>query len=330
MLGTWPEQYLSADAANIGAVDERLIPINGLLALLRGEGGWPGILRDQGFRRHQLEVPISSPLGDARADALIYRRQPALILLCECKSGRHVEPEQARRYVAVDVSWLRRSGAIPPELIPAGRAVHVHALFVGREEHRADLERALRHLDIEAPLLTIGVARVRLSGASGIQGLDDFDQHHDRGLPPGRIPVDHQSADEELLELLIPEVIAAQARAEEIVAVEAIAASILPEWPILSHGARQSFTSRLEPLMVALASGEFRGQFRYERARGTGDRGRIVIEATPATRDPRGRTQAWQAQQRRAETVLRRRPRKELPGQLSIDDLADQGGLADE
>ena len=311
-------------------MDERLIPINGLLALLRGEGGWPGILQDQGFRRHQLEVPISTPRGDLRADALIYRRQPDLIVLCESKSGRNVEEEQARRYVAADLMSLRRPGAIPPELMRVTGAVAVHPLFVGREEHRANLERGLRHLDIEAPLLTIGAERVRLSGASGIHGLDDFDQHHDGGLPPGRIPVDHQSADEELLELLIPEVVAAQARAEEIVSVEAIAASILPEWPILSHGARQSFTGRLEPLMVGLAKGEFRGQFRYERAQGTGDRGRIVIEATPATRDPRGRTQAWQAQQRRAETVLRRRPRKELPGQLSIDDLADQGGLADE
>jgi len=330
MLGTWPGQHLSADAANIGAVDQRLIPINGLLALLRGEGGWPGILRDQGFRRHQLEVPISSPLGDARADVLIYRRQPDLILLCECKSGRNIEERQARRYVAVDVSWLRRSGAIPPELMRARHAVHVHPLFVGREEHRADLERGLRHLDIDAPLVTIGAQRVRLSGASEIDGLDDFDQQHAGGLPPARIPVDHQSADEELRELLIPELIAAQARAEEIVAIETIAARMLPEWTILSKGARGLFIDRLERLLTSIVKGEFGGQFHYERAPGTGDRGRIVIKATPATRDPRGRTQAWQAQQRRAELALRRRSRKQIPGQLSIDDLADQGGLAEE
>ena len=44
-------------------MDERLIPINGLIALLRGDGGWPKTLGDAGFKRHQLEVPISTPKG---------------------------------------------------------------------------------------------------------------------------------------------------------------------------------------------------------------------------------------------------------------------------
>ena len=130
--------------------------------------------------------------------------------------------------------------------------------------------------------------------------------------------------------MLIPELIAAQARAEEIVAIEAIAARVLPECTILSKGARGLFLDRLQGLLIALAKDEFGGQFRYERARGTGDRGRIVIEATPAVRDPRGRAQSWQAQQRRAERALRRGSRKEIPGQLSLDDLADRGGLAEE
>lgn len=311
-------------------MDDRLIPINGLLALLRGEGNWPGILRDQGFRRHQLEVPVATALGDVRVDALIYRCAPNLIMLAESKSGRNLEEEQAKRYVAADASWLRRAGAIPPELVAAPVELPVRTLFVGREEHRADLEHGLVRLGIEAPLLTIGAERVRLSGASAIAGLDDFDELHHGGIPPARIPVDHQSNDDDLLEVLIPQIISAQARADEFVSVESFAAAILPEWVVLSHSGRQSFTRRIEALLVALSAGEFRGQFRYERPRGTGDRGRVVIETTPATRDPRGRTQAWQAQQHRAARALRRRRRTELQGQMSLDELADQGGLADE
>ena len=310
-------------------MDDRLIPLNGLIALLRGEGGWPGLLRDQGFLRHQLEVPMSTPLGDFRADALIYRRRPDLILLCESKSGRNIEEQQARRYEAADIEWLRRAGGIPPELMGPS-TTRVRPLFIGREEHRADLEHGLRLLDIEAPLLTVGAERVRLSGASGTPGLDDFDVGHGGGLPPARIPVDHQSDDEPLLEQLIPQIIAAQARDEDIVAATSIADSILPEWAVLAHGARQSFVRRIEILLTGLAAGEFRGQFRYERAQGTGDRGRIVLETTPATRDPRGRTQAWQAQQNRARQALKRPRPSQPPGQMSIDDLAGQGGLADE
>lgn len=310
-------------------MDDRLIPINGLIALLRGEGGWPGLLRDQGFRRHQLEVPVTTPLGDFRADAVIYRHEPDLIFLTEGKSGRNIEEEQARKYLAADPSWLARTGAVPPSLRQSPE-VAVSTLFVGREEQRADLEVALRHLDIDAPLLTVGAHRVRLSGASGTAGLDDFDVQHSGGLPPARIPVDHQSSDEDILEVLLPQVVACQARADDIVSIESLAAAVLPEWPVLSHGARQAFLGRIAELLRRVAKNEMRGQFRYEALPQPDSRGRIIIESTPARRDPRGRTRAWQAQQTRAEAALRRRGARPSPGQMSIDDLADQGGLADE
>jgi hypothetical protein len=57
---------------------------------------------------------------------------------------------------------------------------------------------------------------------------------------------------------------------------------------------------------------------------------RIKILTSPAMRDPRGRTRAWQAQQARAEAALRRRGPRPIPGQLSLDQLAGEGGLADE
>ena len=180
-------------------VDERLIPINGLIALLRGDGGWPKPLGQQGFRRHQLEVPVSTPLGNIRVDALVYRREPDLIVLSEAKSGRNLERDQAKKYLAVDSSWLRRAGAIPPELRPV-RDPAVCTLFVGREEHRSDLETGLEHLGISAPLLTVGSGRARLTGSSDVSGLDPFDESHHAGLPPARIPVDHQSSDEDLID----------------------------------------------------------------------------------------------------------------------------------
>jgi hypothetical protein len=310
-------------------VDERLIPINGLIALLRGEGVWPGLLRDRGFQRHQLELPVSTPLGDIRADALIYRCEPDLIVLCESKSGRNVEEAQARKYVAVDSSWLRRTGGIPPALRNVDD-VNVRTLFVGCEEHRADLEAGLHQLGVDSPLLTVGSERVRLSGSSGILGMDDFDVHHEGGLPPGRIPVDHQSSEQDLLEALLPQVVAAQARNDDIVSVESLAERVLPEWPVLAHGARGAFVARIADVLRRLAAGEMRGQFRYEGLAEPHTRGRIVIEASPATRDPRGRTQAWQAQRRRAGVALQRRLEREIAGQLSLDELADQGGLAEE
>jgi hypothetical protein len=286
-------------------------------------------LRDQGFERHQFEVPITTPLGDLRADALLYQLDPNLILLGEGKSGRNIDADQAQKYLAADVSSLARTGVIPPPLRRAS-AVSVRTLFVGREEHRGDLERSLRHLGINTPLLTVGPTRVRLSSSSGTPGLDDFDVQHSGGLPPGRLPMDYQSEDQDILEVLLPQVVARQARREDIVSLESLAASTVPEWPVLSHGARQAFLSRIAALLRRVAANEMRGQFVFEPVVEPDSRGRIKILTTPAMRDPRGRTRAWQAQQTRAEAALRRRGPRPIPGQLSLDQLADEGGLADE
>jgi hypothetical protein len=287
------------------------------------------LLREQGFQRHQLEVPVSTSRGDIRADAVIYRRDPDLIVLCECKSGRNLEAEQARRYALADFLSLQRTGAIPPELRGVGQ-VPVLALFVGRHAHRSELEAGLGRLNVEAPLLTLDAERVVLSGAGAVVGLDDCDERHGGGLPPARIPVDHQSPRQDLLEMLIPRVVAAQARDEDIVSVESLAEGLLAEWSILSHGGRQRFIGGLALLLEDLARGEMRGQFRYERMSQPHTRGRIVIQVTPATHDPRGRTRAWQAQQKRAEGALDRRGLQATSGQLSLDELAEQGGLASE
>ena len=149
-------------------MDPRLIPINGLIALLRADGAWPALLKEQAFERFQLEAPLTTPVGDTRVDAVIYRLDPHLVLLSECKGGRNIEEEQARKYLAATADLLKRTDALPPRLRRA-TGVTVLPLFVGLEEHRADLEAALRGLKINAPLLTIGAQRVRLSNTSGIR-----------------------------------------------------------------------------------------------------------------------------------------------------------------
>jgi hypothetical protein len=206
-------------------VDPRLIPINGLIALLTGDGGWPAILGEEGFKRHHLEMPLLTPKGDIRADAVLYRQSPDLILPAECKSGRNVDIEQGERYLSLDVEWLRRSGAIPPPL-RGSDAIAVQALYVGTDDHRPELEQGLRRLGT-VPLLTVSANRVHLSGAGRTPGLSDFIHLHDAGLPPARLPVDHQSDDDEILELLIPVVVAAQASLKEYVGMDRLCEDIV-------------------------------------------------------------------------------------------------------
>jgi len=209
-----------------------------------------------------LEVPLNTKEGEVRADALVYRQSPDLILLCECKSGKNVDVEQAEKYLSLDVSWLRRSGAVPPPLRES-TSIAVQTLYVGTDEHRPDLEQRLQQLGA-VPLLTVSAERIQLSGAGRTPGLLDFIELHSAGLPPARLPVDHQSEDHEVLELLVPAIVAAQASLRDHVGIDGLCGDILPEWPILGERARREFIGRVTQLAKGLAAGEMKGQFRYE------------------------------------------------------------------
>ncbi len=202
-------------------------------------------------------------------------------------------------------------------------------MFVGHEEERADLETALTHLAINAPLLTVGRDRVRLSDTSGVRGLDDFDRTHTQGLPPARIRVDHQSPADEIQELLVQQIAAGQARGDEYLDTEALCRAVLPEWPILSHSGRRLFVRRVEEVARSLAQRDMARDIRFEPSQGQ-TLSRIVVLRSPVHLDPRGATQAWQAVERRAARAVGRTPRPEIPGQMSLEDLADEGGLAAE
>ena len=309
-------------------MDKRLVPLNGLIALLsNSDDKWPKLLREQGWERHQFEVTVASALGNFRADAVIFRLDPNVILLCEAKSGRNLEEEQAKKYLAATLDDLRRVGAIPQPL--RGKDAEVRTLFVGTEEERASLEHGLTVLGMTGPLLTVSRERVRLTGTGDIPGVDSFDERHQGGMPPARFKVDHQSNAEEIAEVLVPIIAAAQARRIEFMGLEQVCAEALPEWPLLPKGVQGEFSGRVQDVLTRLAAGPQKSDFRYEPRTGSRD-GRVVIVATPADRDPRGMTQAWRAAEGRAARVLNRRPKPQVPGQMSLEDLADEGGIGGE
>jgi hypothetical protein len=309
-------------------MDPRLIPLNGLIALVRGDGQWPCVLREQGLRIHIFEAPVYADAGNVTADAILYRVDTPLIVLAECKGGRNIDAQQARRYLTASSEGIFAAGSLPPAL--RGRAdIRVDAVFVGNEIHRNDLEDSMARHDVQAPLLTVGSDRVRLTGIEPASGLKAFELAHKAGLPPARFPIDQQSPIEEIRELVLPILVAAQARQEETLDVEAVCREVLPEWPVLGKEAQRSFLARVDDTMRRLVGGDLGVQFSYEP--GTkASQARVRIVRTPAAADPRGSPQSWQAQQRRGAKALgRRRPQVEGQLALSLEDLAQAGGVGD-
>lgn len=303
-------------------MDHRLVPLNGILALLSPGAGrsWPNDLAQQGFRLHLLEADVQSTPQSVRVDVVAYRVEPDLIVLFECKSGRNIAPAQARAYCNATLEGLKRRTSIPGPLRSANE-VSVAAVFVGLDGDGDALHESIRREQIAAPILLVGETGAELHG-SGVDGLIDFVNRSARyGMPPGRVVVDHESPAIEVRELLVQQVGVAFSRGDGVLELAQVAAAIHPYWASVARPAQHVFMERLKEAARSLASGEMREDLTYESSNAISPR--LVLAAQPARADPRGAPQAWQALKRRVARSVGRTERPQIEGQMrmSFDDL---------
>lgn len=301
-------------------MDPRLYPLNAVLALTAGYGGWPTPLRDSGLRVHLIEAPANTERGQVVVDAVVMRDDDPLLLLIESKSGANIERSQAERYAVADATSLRRAGSLPRSWSEDQPALPCYACS---EEHRARIELGLREAGLSTPVISIGPRGARSTDLA-LAGIPDFDVPCPYP-PPGIVPVDGQSPVEEYVELLRPVIIGAMAQRAPYLDVRQAATKLLGWWPLISRGAQSVILRRVESALRRLATNDFKGSIRLEPSGGSFN-ARIAILETPETFDPRGRTQGYQRLQRRAIEASGRRP-PQIEGQTSFDDLASEGGL---
>jgi hypothetical protein len=209
-----------------------------------------------------------------------------------------------------------------PGALRHGQGVSVQAVFVGRQEHGADLAESMGREQIVAPLLLVGGDGATLTG-SDRDGLGDFDNRDASwGHPPGLVLVDHESPIEEFMELLVQQIHVAFSRRTEVLDIGQVAAQVHPYWEQVSKVAQQSLIDRLKSAAQALAAGEMRADVAFESSQAISPR--LVLLSRPADADPRGAPQAWRGHARRAADTLGRTREPEIEGQLSIsfEDLA--------
>jgi hypothetical protein len=296
--------------------------VNAVLALLASDGGWFEDLAEQGFRLHALELEVQSTPGVVRVDVVVYRLDPDLVLLVEGKSGRNVEERQARSYAAAEVAGIRARADLPNALV--GRpSVAVSPLYVCLQEHQQAIATALAELGIDAPVLSVGAGAAILDGPVPA-GLDRFSRSEPSlGLPPVRIRLDRDSALEEFMEVLLQKIVATAARGETHLELDDVARQIFgAHWVHLSVQARRDLIARLKKAATQLSGGDLRSIIRVEGSSSVPDR--VAIIDSPASADPRGAPQRWQALMRRAARDLGRQGPSiiERQPQLSIDELA--------
>ncbi len=298
-------------------MESRLIPLNAWLALLRGGGGWPSPLRDAGFRLHRLEAPVSTPASNLVADGIAVAEDRRVVLAVEAKSGSSIEQGQARRYAAMRPADVERQHGLP---FPHQEST-LELLYVCLLDAAQSIEAGLQDAGVEASILVIGDDQVELRPCHSSQ-LAAFKVPVPPGGPPALVRLDEESPDEEFREVLLPEIIAAAARGEELVAVSSILQRCMPFWDAYGSHPKRRLRDKAADVIRALASSGFSRDFRVEQG-GSASEGPIArILRTPAAFDPRGETQGWQGLRRRGERTLRGRAPKHIEGQLAFEDLA--------
>jgi len=306
-------------------LEERLIPLNAWLALMRGDAGWPAPFREMGFRIYRLEAPVSTTESLVVVDALAIAEVQRVVLAVEAKSGANVDAAQARRYEAMAASDVERQHTLP---FPA-RVASLEPLYACIEESVDRIRMGLASAGVTVSLLVVGDARSRLEPRQG-SSLKPFDVSTPPGPPPAIVRLDAESPDDELREVLLPEVMAAASRGEEVVAVGDLLARAVPYWSVYGRAAKGRLRRKGEGVLRGLATGQFKGEFRVEPGGQEVDGPVVRILRSPAAFDPRGETQGWQRLRRKGERALRGKRRPSIPGQISFEELARETEVGEE
>lgn len=289
----------------------RLMPINALIALVKGGDRWPTPMGDAGYDLCGFEVKLA-PVAkrEVVADAVLAHAATGAVVLVECKSGQNINPVQMEAYRLVTATNVFRQYGAP------FRITSREILVVGLAEHEERLRIAFDAAGCDEPLLLVGEERASLDKPLGAIGPFNTPVP---GRPPRIINIDDQSSDEELVLALMPHIVAAAARGRPVVQLDEILGSEIPWWPLYHReGGQKRLADKASGALNAVFRASMAKDFEIEPRRAPAfDVVRIL--RTPAANPARGVTQGWQRLQRQTEKALGRKSAKsKAAGQLDL------------
>lgn len=293
----------------------RLRPLNALIGLCTPGDLNPAPLHDAGFRIAGLEVPVRTSAGNVVVDVLLAHDATSHLVACESKSGGNVEEDQARRYALLDAGAVRVAGSVT---LPTRTPPTVEVLYLGLEPYGERLLRGLSAAGVDFPLLTVGGSTVHLLAPHrATQLLSNAIAPTPIRLPTGvasYVDFDEASTADELRLPLRSQLSALQANKVVVRTVRAIVEGALPRLAVYGPGARKALMTKGTAALRSIC-GDEPDTFAFQGHTGTHE-AQVHILRTPEHNDPRGRTQAWQANGRPRNT--QRRARESNPDQLDL------------
>jgi hypothetical protein len=315
-------------------VEDRLLPVNGLLGLVTRHDFNEPLLANGGFELAGLEVPVTVGAGKVVIDVLLFHPERSILLACEAKSGSNIETSQARRYEALDASDvvlaanITLSKPVQPSVVP------IYACLC---DNIARIRQGLRVAELSFPI--IGVCREHIS-------FDLPEDAHDTlrralparslrldGPPVHVIEFDQDSPVSALLPAVRAQLVTALASKRERVSTPWLAEQTARYLAFYARAARQKLVRTIGEAARLIAESDA-ATFEYHGPTAN-DAGYVRLLKTPEDNDPRGRTQAYQALARSSQP-RRKKTRPHDPDQLDLlrelmqaddeeDHVADEG-----
>lgn len=307
------------------SLEERLVPVNGLLGLCATNDINPPVLANSGFRVVGLEITVAcSAGGRVTIDVVLLNEAESHLVFCECKAGNNIENEQAERYGTIDPKSVVTAAAIT---LSNRNPLTSEVLYVCLADKSERIIQGLDGISAEYPLLAIGDAEVILKRPDKASKIlrDAFPGGSVKmPAPPARIiDFDHDSPVQVFVDKARPYLIRAAARRIEEVSVPRIAEDLCVHYRRYQQAVRLQIAKRFQAALRQL-SAEDPDTYRYEQVPGGGPEGVIRLLRTPEGFDHRGRTAAYQSL---ARVPKRRRGRSVDPNQLDL--LADVEGSSE-
>jgi len=299
-------------------VEQRLIPVNAVIALCTPGDLYPAPLAQAGYRLAGVEVPVLSGDGRVVIDCVAFRGDVNRALIVEAKSGANLDGTQATRYGLTQPDDVIRSASIT--VTTAGTRV-IQSLYVCLAEHAARVLLGLGKAGVEFPVLTVDEDRIVHSGAP----FTDPDLQAAfaelmpvPGPPPRFIPFDDLSPDKEVDRFVLPGLVSALSHQRPQISVPVLAEGVVRHLPLFGTAARQRIVRKVDDSARRL-SGQDPSSFRYLPRTGTRHDAAVEFVRAPEGADRRGRTQSYQAIGRAA-TRHGRMPRVPMPGEVALFD----------
>lgn len=275
-------------------MDARLLPVNAILGLLTAGDVNSPTLSDHGFVLAGLEVPIVGPDGRVDADLVIFHPASSHLVLFEAKSGANIEEGQAARYAALDARAVVQATGVS---VLRRDQLTFEVAYVCLAENADRIRQGLASAGTTGAVIVVGEDRISLERTDAATPLDAAwgDGPIRLSGPVVRLlPFDADSSASEFDAAVRAQLVAELSHSRPDVTVRLLTERVVPHYPIFAAGTQRRLVGKVRESARSIVEAD-PGTYGYLPSTGTRQEDVVELRATPETRDPRGRTQAYQA-----------------------------------